>query len=92
MKILVMGEERVPIDSAVLSEDGRSLTCWNEDGSKAAVLEGVNFENVWLEDTEGDRIEFTQALPEKETIIQLKDKLDALVAEIEMLKGDRDDL
>lgn len=92
MKNLVMGEERVPVDSAIISEDGRSLTCFLEDGSKAVVLEGVNFANVWLEDSEGERIEFSRTVTEKETIDQLQTKLDVLMAEIEAMKGERDDL
>lgn len=92
MKILVMGDDRVPVDSAVISEDGRSLACFLEDGSKVVSLEGVNFDNVWLEDSEGERIEFSRTVTEKETIDQLKAKLDDLVTEIETLKGERDDL
>ena len=57
MLYLVMDEERMEVASAYLS-DNQVVTGFDVNENKIIQLEGVNFENVFLEDEKGQRVEF----------------------------------
>ncbi|QYG90810.1 hypothetical protein HCU65_07660 [Bacillus atrophaeus] len=80
-----MGEERVEVASAILSIDGQSVSAFREDGSRAVLLEGVNLENVWLEDIEGNRVEFQKPADPDQEISDLKAQLKQLTEAIAKL-------
>lgn len=80
-----MGEDKVAIASAVISSDNQTVTAYREDGSRAVLLEGVNLENVWLEDSEGNRIEFGKPADPEQEIADLKAQLKQLTEAFEKL-------
>ncbi|MDR7669031.1 hypothetical protein O3S73_008630 [Bacillus altitudinis] len=57
MLYLVMGNEKIEVDSAILSRN-ETITGYSSEGEKIIRLEGVNFQNVYLEDAEGQKIDF----------------------------------
>ncbi|MCY8913202.1 hypothetical protein MOE47_09540 [Bacillus atrophaeus] len=69
---IVMGKDRVKVASAFLSEDRKSVSGFREDGSRVILLEGVNFENVWLENEKGERVQF-QVKPNTDEELELAD-------------------
>lgn len=58
---LIMDKEKVKVASAFVS--GEDVNAYDEDGNRIVSLEGVNFENVYLEDEEGQRVEFLKTAP-----------------------------
>ncbi|MER3115420.1 hypothetical protein ACQCU3_05825 [Bacillus altitudinis] len=80
---LVMGNEKIEVDSVILSKN-ESITGYNSEGEKIIRLEGVNFENVYLEDSEGQKVDFpveqtTSEIEEmRKTIKELNEKVQQL--------------
>lgn len=87
MLYLVMGEEKVAVASAVISNDNQTVTAYREDGSRAVLLEGVNLDNVWMEDAERNRVEFGKPADPVQEIADLKAQLKQLTEAFEKLAG-----
>lgn len=65
---LVMDKEKVKVASAFVS--GEDVSAYDEDGNRIVSLEGVNFDNVYLEDEEGQRVEFLKTAPVSQSEIE----------------------
>ncbi|WP_316274382.1 hypothetical protein [Bacillus halotolerans] len=76
--ILKMGNEKMKVASAFLSDDEQTVSAFDENGKRLVLLEGVNFENVWLEDDQGQRNEFPKKLDANQEIESLKKQLQTL--------------
>ncbi|PWN86127.1 hypothetical protein [Bacillus altitudinis] len=63
-----MDKEKVKVASAFVS--GEDVSAYDEDGNRIATLEGVNFENVYLEDDYGQRVEFLKTAPVSQNEIE----------------------
>ncbi len=65
---LIMDKEKVKVASAFVS--GEDVNAYDEDGNRIVSLEGVNFENVYLEDDDGQRVEFLKTAPVSQNEIE----------------------
>ncbi|MDM5163818.1 hypothetical protein [Bacillus altitudinis] len=65
---LIMDKEKVKVASAFVS--GEDVSAYDEDGNRILSLEGVNFENVYLEDDDGQRVEFLKTAPVSQNEIE----------------------
>lgn len=65
---LIMDKEKVKVASAFVS--GEDVSAYDEDGNRIVTLEGVNFENVYLEDDYGQRVEFLKTAPVSQNEIE----------------------
>lgn len=63
-----MDKEKVKVASAFVS--GEDVSAYDEDGNRIVSLEGVNFDNVYLEDDDGQRVEFSQTVPVSQSEIE----------------------
>ncbi|MCL7873533.1 hypothetical protein [Bacillus altitudinis] len=94
MFYLVMGNERIEVDSVILSRN-ESITGYSSEGEKIIRLEGVNFQNVYLEDAEGQKIDFpveqtTKEIEEmKNTIKELNEKVQQLEEKEKVVEHDQ---
>lgn len=68
MLYLVMGIERLEVASAFVY--GEDVTAYDFEGNRVIQLEGVNFSNVYLEDGDGQRVEFSQIAPVSQSEIE----------------------
>ncbi|ASS73355.1 hypothetical protein BaGK_03660 [Bacillus atrophaeus] len=82
-----MGNDRAEVAYAYLSDDGRSVSGFLEDGSRVVLLEGVNFDNVWLENDQGERIEFQQKPNSEQEISDLKQQIKELTEMVQQMKA-----
>ncbi|WP_223254935.1 hypothetical protein [Bacillus atrophaeus] len=87
MLYLIMGKEKVEVASATLSKDGQNVTAYRVDGSRAVLLEGVNLENVCLEDSKGNQVEFDKPIDPEQEIVDLKAQLKQLTVAFEKLSA-----
>ncbi|MGG3665427.1 hypothetical protein ABES74_00330 [Bacillus subtilis] len=87
MLFLVMGNERIEVASAMLSDDSNNVTAYREDGSRAVLLEGVNLKNVYLEDGNGNRVKFEKQTSIKQEIVDLRIQLKQLTEAVELLSA-----
>ncbi|MCY8512224.1 hypothetical protein MOE47_12570 [Bacillus atrophaeus] len=87
MLYLIMGKEKVEVASATLSKDGQNVTAYRVDGSRAVLLEGVNLENVCLEDSKGNKVEFDKPIDPEQEIADLKAHLKQLTVAFEKLSA-----
>lgn len=90
MKYLILGSEKLPVESAVLSSDRKTLTAFNAEGKKSTLLEGVNLENVWLEDVDGNKIEFDIKIDAEQEIAALKEQIKSLTETLSELSSSND--
>lgn len=95
MFYLVMGNEKIEVDSVILSRN-ETITGYNTEGAKIIRLEGVNFENVYLEDAEGQKIDFPveQTNPSeieemRKTIKELNEKVQQLEEKEKVVEHDQ---
>lgn len=65
---LNLDKEKVKVASAFVS--GEDVSAYDEDGNRIVSLEGVNFDNVYLEDDDGQRVEFSQTMPVSQSEIE----------------------
>lgn len=65
---LNMDKEKVKVASVFVS--GENVSAYDEDGNRIVSLEGVNFENVYLEDDDGQRVEFHTNEPVSQSEIE----------------------
>ncbi len=65
---LIMDKEKVKVASAFVS--GEDVNAYDEEGNRIVSLEGVNFDNVYLEDEEGQRVEFLKTAPVSQNEIE----------------------
>lgn len=65
---LIMDTDRLEVASAFVS--GEDVTAYDEEGNRIVTLEGVNFENVYLEDDYGQRVEFLKTAPASQNEIE----------------------
>lgn len=65
---LIMDKEKVKVASAFVS--GEDVSAYDEEGNRIVSLEGVNFDNVYLEDEEGQRVEFLKTAPVSQNEIE----------------------
>lgn len=86
---IVMGKDRVEVASAFLSEDKKSVSGFREDGSRVILLEGVNFENVWLENEQGERVEFQVKPNTDEELADLKQQLKELTEKMQEMTEEK---
>ncbi|MED4860143.1 hypothetical protein [Bacillus atrophaeus] len=84
---IVMGNDRAEVASAYLSDDGQSVSGFLEDGSRVVLLEGVNFDNVWLENDQGERIQFQQKPNSEQEISDLKQQIKELTEMVQQMKA-----
>ncbi|WP_324657326.1 hypothetical protein SA286_10270 [Bacillus altitudinis] len=70
---LNMDKEKIKVASAFVS--GENVSAYDEDGNRIVSLEGVNFDNVYLEDDDGQRVEFSQTAPVSQSEIEEMRKL-----------------
>lgn len=63
-----MDKEKVKVASAFVS--GEDVIAYDEDGNRIVSLEGINFENVYLEDDDGQRVEFSKNEPVSQSEIE----------------------
>lgn len=68
-----MDKEKIKVASAFVS--GEKVSAYDEDGNRIVSLEGVNFDNVYLEDDDGQRVEFSQTAPVSQSEIEEMRKL-----------------
>lgn len=68
-----MDKEKIKVASAFVS--GENVSAYDEDGNRIVSLEGVNFDNVYLEDDDGQRVEFSQTAPVSQSEIEEMRKL-----------------
>ncbi|MED4844064.1 hypothetical protein [Bacillus atrophaeus] len=84
---IVMGNDRAEVAFAYLSDDGQSVSGFLEDGSRVVLLEGVNFDNVWLENDQGEHIEFQQKPNSEQEISDLKQQIKELTEMVQQMKA-----
>ena len=65
---LIMDTDRLEVASAFVS--GEDVTAYDFEGNRVIQLEGVNFANVYLEDGDGQRVEFSQIAPVSQSEIE----------------------
>lgn len=65
---LIMDKEKVKVASAFVY--GEDVTAYDFEGNRVIQLEGVNFSNVYLEDGDGQRVEFLQIAPVSQNEIE----------------------
>ncbi|MCY7439230.1 hypothetical protein [Bacillus altitudinis] len=63
-----MDKDRLEVASAFVS--GGDVTAYDEAGNRIVSLEGVNFDNVYLEDDDGQRVEFSQTAQASQSEIE----------------------
>ncbi|UTL71236.1 hypothetical protein [Bacillus halotolerans] len=85
MLFLIMGDEKIEVASAMISDDSKNVTAYRKDGSRAALLEGVNLKNVYLEDGNGNRVKFDKQTSLKQEIVDLRTQLKQLTEAVELL-------
>lgn len=73
-----MGNERKVVSTAFLSDDERSVEAFDEHGKKIVTINGANFENVWLENDNGEIVEFEKKPNSRSEIEELKKQIEAL--------------
>ncbi|MCY8452609.1 hypothetical protein MOC98_07005 [Bacillus spizizenii] len=82
---LILGDERIEVASAMISDDGKNVTAYRENGSRATLLEGVNLKNVYLEDGKGNRVKFEKQTSLNQEIVDLRTQLKQLTEAVELL-------
>ncbi|MEY8695999.1 hypothetical protein AB9M90_15680 [Bacillus safensis] len=87
MKYLILDSEKIPVEAALLSSDGKTLTAFNGEGKKTTLLEGVNLENVWLEDVDGNKINFDIEIDAKQEIAALKEQIKFLTETLAVISS-----
>lgn len=90
MKYLILGSERMPVESAVLSADGKTLTAFDNAGKKTTLLEGVNLDNVWLEDVDGNKVKFETKIDAEQEIATLKEQIKSLTETLAVIRSSND--
>ncbi len=65
---LIMDKDRLEVASAFVS--GEDVTAYDEDGNRIVSLEGINVDNVYLEDDDGQRVEFSKSAPVSQSEIE----------------------
>lgn len=85
MLFLILGDERIEVASAMISDDGKNVTAYRENGSRATLLEGVNLKNVYLEDGKGNRVKFEKQTSLNQEIVDLRTQLKQLTEAVELL-------
>lgn len=96
MMFLVMGNEKIEVDSVILSKN-ESITGYNSEGEKIIRLEGVNFENVYLEDSDGQKVDFpveqttnrSEIEEMRKTIKELNEKVQQLEEKEKVVEHDQ---
>ncbi|MED4799127.1 hypothetical protein [Bacillus atrophaeus] len=82
---LIMGNEKVKVDTAFLSDDEQAVSGFDKNGKRLVILEGVNFENVWLEDDRGQRLDFPKKPDTNQEIEELKIQVQTLTESLSEL-------
>lgn len=85
MFYLVMGNERIEVDSVILSRN-ESITGYSSEGEKIIRLEGVNFENVYLEDSDGQKVDFPVEQTNPSEIEELRNTIKELNEKVQQLE------
>ncbi len=85
MLYLVMGNEKIEVGSAILSRN-ETITGYSSEGEKIIRLEGVNFQNVYLEDAEGQKIDFPVEQTNPSEIEELRNTIKELNEKVQQLE------